>query len=263
MTDTSVCVVLTTNKSYFNKFLQTCQQLRTVGNYSGDICLVIGDDLNGDVLLQDPFFIQHNIIIKHFPNIRFPMNFLKVNNQIRGDGRNLTKKFQWHKMHLFNVFFKKWNYIFYLDSGMTIFSDIAPITNQRKKGTLLAHSDAYPTYEWKLHTQFDPSITDYFYKLNKKYNLDIDYFQTTILLYDTNIIEDNTFDILYKLALEYPISKTNEQGIMALYFTNMKPLFEQINVGGEDGSHFYYDYLSRNPAHSYIMLKWVQNRPTH
>ena len=260
MEENSTCVVLMCNKPFFGKFIKTCEQLRTIGNYSGDICLVIGDDLNGDPLLNDKFIIDNNIIVKHFPNIRFTLDFTRVNNQIRGDGRNITKKFQWNKMHIFNVYFKKWNYIFYLYVGMTIFSDISPIINQRKKGVLLAHSDAYPTYEWKLHTQFDPSITDYFYKLNKKYKLDIDYFQTTILLYDTAIIETDTFDKLYKLSLQYPISKTNEQGIMALYFTNIVPLFEQINVGGEDGVHFYYDYLSRNPECKYIMLKWIPQR---
>jgi hypothetical protein len=258
MQDNSLCVVLTCNKSYFNRFIQTCSQLRGAGNYKGDICLVIGDDLNEDPLLKTDFIINNNIIVKYFPNIKFPLNFLKVNNEIRSDGRNITKKFQWHKMHLFNEYFKRWNYVFYLDSGMTIFSDIEPIINQKKQGVLLAHSDAYPTYQWKLHTQFDTSISEYFYKLNKKYKLDIDYFQTTILLYDTNIIESNTFKELYDLSLTYPISNTNEQGIMALYFTNIRPLFEQINVGGEDGINYYYDYLSRNKAFKYIMLKFVQ-----
>lgn len=253
----SLCIVLTCNKPFFGKFIETCRQLRTAGNYSGDVCLIIGDDLNGDPLLNDAFLIDNNIIVKYFPNISFTHDFTIINNQIHSDGRNITKKFQWHKMHLFNEYFKKWNYIFYLDAGMTIFSDISPIINQRKKGVLLAHSDAYPKYEWKLYIQFDSSITDYFYKLNKNYNLNINYFQTTILLYDTAIIESDTFDKLYKLALEYPISKTNEQGIMALYFTNIVPLFEQINIGGEDGLHFYYDYLSRNSQCKYIMLKWI------
>ena len=138
---------------------------------------------------------------------------------------------------------------------MTIFSDISPIINEVTENTLLAHSDAYPNYEWKLHIQFDKTNTDFFTKLNNTYNLNIDYFQTAMMLYDTKIIQNNTYDNLLKLSIEYPISRTNEQGIMALYFTNIQPLFKQINIHNE---HIYfYDYLSRNKNNKYIMLKMI------
>jgi hypothetical protein len=165
------------------------------------------------------------------------------------------KQFQFHKFHLFNKFFKQWDYIFYLDCGITIFSDILPIINEMSENTLLAHSDAYPTYEWKLHTQFDKNNTEYFTKLNNTYNLNIDYFQTTIMLYDTKIIKNDTYDNLLNLTYEYPISRTNEQGIIALYFTNIKPLFKQIKTRNEY-THFY-DYLRRAKENKYIMLKAV------
>jgi hypothetical protein len=167
---------------------------------------------------------------------------------------NLTKKFQWHKLHLFNTFFKQWDYIFYLDCGITIFSDISPIINEITENTLLAHSDAYPRYEWKLHTQFDKTNTEFFTKLNNTYNLNIDYFQTTTMLYDTKIIKNDTYDNLLKLSIEYPISRTNEQGIIALYFTNIQPLFKQIKIHNE--FTYFYDYLSRN-NNKYIMLKLI------
>ena len=60
------------------------------------------------------------------------------------------------------------------------------------------------------------------------------------------------FDDLYKLSLQYPISKTNEQGIMALYFTN-KNIWEQIKIKNE--KTYYYDYLKRNKKDKYIMTK--------
>ena len=105
-----------------------------------------------------------------------------------------------------------------------------------------------------MHNQFDKSNTEYFIKLNNTYNLNIDYFQTGILLYDTNIIENDTFNNLLKLSNEYPISRTNEQGITALYFTNIKPLFKQIKIHN-DYTNFY-DYCSRN-TNNYIMLKYA------
>ena len=165
------------------------------------------------------------------------------------------KLFQFHKLHLFNTFFKQWDYIFYLDCGIHIFSDISPIINEITENTLFAHSDAYPTYEWKLHDQFDKSNIEYFSKLNNTYNLNVDYFQTTMMLYDTNIITDDTYNNLLNLLIEYPISITNDQGIIALYFTNIQPLFKQIKTHHEF-IHFY-DYLSRNNNNTYIMLKSI------
>jgi hypothetical protein len=144
--------------------------------------------------------------------------------------------------------------MFYIDCGITIFSDIHPILNSKKEGKLLAHSDAYPTYVWKLHTQFE-HMDPYFADMRSKYSLDIDYFQTTIMLLDTAIIQDDTFDKLYELSVQYPISKTNDQGIIALYFTNKYPVWQQIQVDNDDT--MYYDYLRRGHDKQYIMLKMV------
>jgi hypothetical protein len=249
-----ICVVFTCNRTYFNQFIKTCEQLITNGKYIGNICLVIGDDLFTSDLLNHDIIKKYNIIIKYFPDIEFSNEFLLINNNVKSDGRNLTKKFQWHKLHLFNTFFKQWSYIFYIDSGMTIFSDISAIIHECTENTLLAHSDAYPTYERKLECQFDDTINNYFIPLKNTYNLNLDYFQTGIMLYDTKIIEDDTFDNLLKLTYDYPISKTNEQGIIALYFTNIKPLFKQIKTHNADT--YYYDYASRDRNNKYIMLKY-------
>ena len=250
-----ICVVFVCDMAYFDKFIHTCAQLITKGAYDGTICLVIGDDLHHSELLHCDFIKKNHIIIRHFPNIQFSQEFLHINNQIHTDGRHVTKKFQWHKLHLFKPFFKQWSYVFYMDCGMTIFSDISPILNEATENALLAHSDAYPTYEWKLHTQFDTHNTDLFTKLNGKYNLNVDYFQTTIMLYDTAIITTDTYDDLLRLTYDFPISRTNEQGIIALYFTNVHLLFKQIKTHNEQ--LFFYDYLSRNNGNKYIMLKSV------
>ena len=144
--------------------------------------------------------------------------------------------------------------MFYIDCGMTIFSDITPMLNEVKENTLLAHSDAYPTYVWKLYDQFCKN-NEYFEKLNNTYNLNIDYFQSGIMLYDTKIINENTFNELLELSYKYPISKSNEQGIMAIYFTNIHPVFEQIKTHNENTR--FYDFISRNKDNKYIMLKRI------
>jgi hypothetical protein len=222
----------------------------TAGNYRGAVCLVIGNDLVNHPVLE---LIQNrNIIIKHFPDLVLPANVINALRQIVRPPHWFNKLFQYHKLHLFNTYFKQWEYIFYIDCGITIFSDIAPMLHVCKKGKLLAHSDAYPTYERKLGCQFANEHALY-RQLHQAYNLNIDYFQSTIMLYDTAIIQENTFNDLYKLMCDFPISITNDQGILALYFTNTVPCFEQIPVRNEE-THFY-DYLSRGHGLPYIMLK--------
>lgn len=248
----SKCVVFLCNKKYFDKFISSCDQLIMFGKYKGDICLVIGDDLLNDPLLECDIIRQNNILIKYFPDIQLPTTVVDIQKKMDRLPHWIQKQFQYHKFHLFNTFFKKWDYIFYLDCGISIFSDISPILNECTPNTLLAHSDAYPTYERKLHIQFDKTVVDYFTKLNATYDLNIDYFQTTIMLYDTNIIHDDTYDNILRLLIEYPNSITNDQGIIALYFTNIKPLFKQIRTHNEDT--YFYDFLSRK-NNKYIMLK--------
>lgn len=253
---TNICVVFVCNVKYFDKFIFTCSQLITNGQYKGDICLVIGDDLLNNDLLNCDLIKNNNIIIKYFPNIQFTDYFIEMFNSIERPPHWREKIFQYHKYYLFNIYFKRWDYIFYLDCGITILSDISPMINLIEENTFLANSDAYPTYERKLIDQFCQNDI-YLEKLNHNFNLKLDYPQTTIMLYDTKLIEQNTFHELLVLTLQYPISVSNDQGILALYFTNIKPVFKQIKIN--EGEQFYYDYMRRNWNNKYIMVKidWV------
>lgn len=246
------CVVFVCNLAYFPKFIKTYTELTTVGKYSGDVCLVIGNDLINNPILET---IQYrNIIIKHFPDIVFPDNVIYTQRQIARPSHWFNKLFQYHKFHLFNKYFKRWEFIFYIDCGVTILSDIQPMLDTCKKGRLLAHSDSYPEYNRTLSGQFSYEHPLHI-RLEMLYNLNIDYFQSTIMIYDTNIIENATFNDLYTLMCEFPISITNDQGIFSLYFTNIIPCFEQIPIQNKD-IHFY-DYLSRRHDYKYIMLKCI------
>lgn len=251
--NSQICLVLLTNDAFFDKMLYTLQSILRYG-YREDVCIVIGNDLLNSEKLKHPLLSSNNIIIKYFPDIIFTDSFNERFNNIERSSHWVQKKFQYHKLHLFNKFFKQWNYIFYVDSGTTAFSSIYPILDSAKPAKFLAHSDAYPQYVWKLDRQF-VNVGNDFDKLKKTYNLDIDYPQTTIMLYDTNIIDDNTFTDLLKLAEKYNFSMSNDQGIIALYFTCIKNCWEQIQL--ENENTWFYDYLLRpnkcNKPH--ILLK--------
>ncbi len=255
MANNDICVVFLCNKAYFDKFIYTCDQLVTKGKYKGNICLVIGDDLQGNPLLECNTIKNNNVIIKHFPDIQFSSSFMDIQKSLERSPHWIKKVFQFHKLHLFSTFFKQWKTILYLDCGITIYSDVSPIINERAENILLAHCDGYPKHEWKLSCQFDHTKPEYFTKLKQKFNLNIDHFQTTVMLYDTSLIQDDTYDNLLALLLEYPICNTNDQGIIALYFTVIHPVFKQLKI--KNDHTYFYDYLSRNNSYNYIMLKFA------
>jgi hypothetical protein len=51
----------------------------------------------------------------------------------------------------------------------------------------------------------------------------------------------------------YQFSITNDQGVIALYYTNIKKYFKQITTRNDNTC--FYDYLRRNSNDNYIMLK--------
>lgn len=237
-----LCCVFVCNKNYFTKFADSCSQLIKYGNHKGDICLVIDDDLVGDKLLESSIIKDNNIIVKHFKKVAIPEEKYKnASYKDKVDGCSL-------KFNLFKTYFKKWDFIFYMDCGIRIYDDISPMVNEATKSKLLAHSDAYPTYEWKLRIQFNEDS-----ELNKMYDLNTDYFQSTIMLFCTNIIEHNTFTEILDLVNKYPTGRTNDQCYLSLYFILVKPRWEQIKIKNENT--YFYDYLSRNNENKYIMLK--------
>lgn len=247
------CVILVTNKPYVDKCISTVNQLLNIGKYNDDIVILIGDDL----IDYNFSFNNEKIIIKHFPEIDRSGVLSLLTNKPIGDGRVFTKQFQWHKVHCFDVYFKQWDVCFYIDSGMYIFNEINSFFELDWKNSLLAHSDSYPQYEWTLNIQFDSNyFNDLYSELNNTYNMNIDYFQSGILLYDTNIINNETKNDIIKLSEKFINSVTNEQGIMNLYFNVIKNIWKQVDI--KIGEKYGYDYWERDHNHhtNYLMLKY-------
>lgn len=255
------CIILVFNKNYVEKSYNTIRQIREIGLYKGDIVCIIGDDLKNciDILHKDD-----NIIIKYFKEIDRNSIIETLKKNPIADGREVNKTIQWHKLYCFHQYFNE-NYekCLYMDVGIHILKPINKIINLDCKNKLLAHSDAYPTYEWKLACQFDNKIfTDLYEELNNKYDLNVNYFQSTIMLYDTKIINDNTFNELVRLSNIYINSKTNEQGILNIHFNCSMNKWKQIKI--KDEETYYYDFTERDnlTKNNYIMIKYLKTEIT-
>jgi len=108
------------------------------------------------------------------------------------------------------------------------------------EGKFTARTDGYPEYKHKLQSQFDENHPKNF-DLSKKYDLETKfYFQTGVMYFDTNLISKNTINEIIGLVEEYPITKTNEQGILNLYFMYEKGIFEELLLEIDDFLVYYY-----------------------
>lgn len=236
------CVILVFNKLYLSKAFNTIQQLRKVGLYDGDIVCLFSSDLKNRLRNVE----NESTIAKYFPETNLSKN------------KKVHKAFQFHKFYCFHTWFKeKYKKCFYIDVGSNIFKPIDKIINLDCSNKLLAHSDSYPEHKWKLFNQFDEN-SEIFKILNTTYDLNKDYFQSTIMLYDTSIIKEDTFEKLVQLANTYPISKTNDQGILNLYFNGLFGYWKQIKI--KDKETYYYDFWERDglTKDNYIMLKYLR-----
>lgn len=240
------CVAFVCNFRYLNKFYDTCNALINVGEYTGPIVLLVGSDINVKELRKQHFFSKYpQILIHQEPDLTFSNATIDLINTANAKCDKFGYKlFQYHKFYLFTPFFKQWSYVFYIDCGAKIYDNIAPILAQATPNTLVAHSDAYPTYKWKLKDQFIGSIPEALQNL--------DYFQSTIMLYSTNLIDgDNTLHSLCNLVEKYPHSKTNDQGIINLQFIHV---WKQIDIC--DNKKYLYDFNVRHTDKPYIMTKY-------
>ena len=229
---------------YFSKFLNN---LTVNGKYSGDL-LVITSRFNPTFLISD-IRKNKNIRVIRLKSIRFPRKVRKDYLSLdTGDQPNRfkTKNFQWFKLNLFNPELKKWKNILYLDINLTIHHDINGIFNIKPKNCMYAKADGYPNYIQPLSSQFDCSHPLYD-ELKNNFNLDdLKYFQTGLMYFDTSIIQNQTLDDILKVAIRFPLSKTNEQGILNLFFqSNDEYIYNELPEF-LDNQIIYYYWMVRN-----------------
>jgi hypothetical protein len=228
---------------YLRRYLFSfIKQVRVVGKYKGEI-LVITSLFTPAILLKI-ILRDEKIKVFRFKRIKFSKSTNDTLNKINVLGkpnRNKTKKFQWHKFHLFDEKLKIWDQIFYIDINMKIHFDINPILELNPTNKLFARADSYPRYDHDLSSQFFKESI-YYEKLNKNYDLSKkDYFQTGIMFYDTKIIKKDTKDNLIKLVEKFPLSTTNEQGIMNLHFGFDIKNYQELDVNvGEYVTYYYW-----------------------
>ena len=82
------------------------------------------------------------------------------------------------------------------------------------------------------------------------------YFQSTFMIFKTKSIPLEAFDTMLSLSKKFSNSRTNDQGIMNLYFNSQLKIWKQFPM--MSGDNYTYDFTDRGQAfpHHYIMLKY-------
>lgn len=250
----TTCVVFVCNHAYIDKFYETCRSLITVGKYNSDIVLIVGNDVHAEGIENNEFITSNLIRVLKIPDIVFSDHIISQMNAINSDGRTVERRFQWHKIHVFNKYFKQWKKILYIDCGMQIFEPIQPIFDLLEPNKIMGHQDSYPSFELDLSSQFD-TTKDCYRIMKKIFDMKIkNFFQTGIMLFDSSILTETTCQDIYDLGCLFPISKTNEQGIINLYFIFITKQYTPLPTS--NNSIYYYDFKRRFPDKPYIMYKY-------
>ena len=179
------------SETYIEKSINTIHQARTRGKWVDDIVLLIPDTLS----LKEEYmqiFNTLSVIIKPVINRSADkiISFWKQHSTHEKYEYLINRPGLYIKYYVFDVFFRQWDIVFYLDVGGHIFNSLDRIKDVcEPKGWLYAHSDSYPTYEWNLSIQFafDLVDKDKEEKMKKKYNLECNYFQSGLLIFNSSL----------------------------------------------------------------------------
>ncbi len=216
-------VFLVFDNKFSKFFLKTYLRLRTVGNFKDHIVVISNEHLKS-VIIKIIKLFDKKVSVYNFTEFEFDSHIVNELSKLK-DTRFTTKKFQFHKLNIFRPELKKFSKIFYMDINMRINSDINPFFELIKENQLIASYDGDEDFKRSLKSQFDNTHND-FSELQSNYNLEIsDYFQSGLLLFDSSIIEIDTIENIFNLIKKYPISITNEQAYLNLYFLYQNPIF--------------------------------------
>lgn len=209
-------VVIITDRLYFPKAKRTIMDIRSKGNWIGDIVLI-----TIDFELNENFKDFYGVTEVKFDLID-KTNLLKEIGEYgfsNSDKRELTKLNQWEKFHVFDDYFMKWDRVIYFDAGLRILDDIKYLLDLDYKGKILAPKDGknYEDQTFKCQLSYDDP--DKIERIKKDFGEQIlyqNYFLNCIWIYDTEILRLCNKQQMIDAMNIYTLCKTNEMGVMNL-----------------------------------------------
>ena len=171
-------IVLFSNGPYINKAFSTIDNIRNVGLWKDDIVLLVSKDLYNNENTKNEA-LKYNVILKELPevNIDSILNAWEKHKTHHNYEYIMTRKYMYMKFYVFDKYFRDWNVVFYIDSGMKIYDNLERMKiNCEPSNNIYAHSDSYPEYIWKLKCQFNLEL------FNDEENLEINNIKKIVIV---------------------------------------------------------------------------------
>ena len=211
--------VTLTDLNYLRKAVQTIKDLRTRGNWTGDLVLITVD-FNIDIELKN----LYNIIDISFPQINKTelLNKIGKDGFINSDKRELNKLNQWEKIHVFDKYFKNWDRVVFVDAGLRILDDVYNLLEVEYKNSFVSPNDNGDGPEKQNKTfscQLELVNNELVDQLVNEYSENIltgQYFLNCIWIYDTIILDVIDKQEFIDTMNKYPLCRTNEMAVMNL-----------------------------------------------
>jgi lipopolysaccharide biosynthesis glycosyltransferase len=194
------CITLVSDNNYIQHTKYLFSALKFKGNWQGDFCL-LANNVNED-------------IIKDFKNKG--IHIFKITQNVKS---------YYAKYFLFNNSFKNWDVVCYFDADFVILNDI---NNLVESDNLLVDAEQTP-----LGLFFDKEANiEVYNEMNNQYDLNKNGFNSGCIIYNTNIIKDDSVDRLMNLSEKYKSINHHtgpdgtDQPILNLYFNK---IWNQVN----------------------------------
>ena len=210
--------VVVTDYNYFPKAEQTIKDLRSTGEYMGDIVVI-----SVNFSLNNNFIDLYSIIEVKFPEINKTPMLEKIGEKFPdGDGREFDKINQWEKLHVFDDYFLKWDRVVFMDAGLRIVDTVSHLLDLDYKNCIIVADDNGTHHSTKVFknqiSYYDKELVT---KLINDFGDDIlekSYFLNCMWIYDTDILKICNKEQLIEAMNKYPLCKNNEMTLMNLMF---------------------------------------------
>jgi hypothetical protein len=228
-------VVTLCDEAHLARCARTIADVRSTGRYWGDLVLVAVDFLPPQDFID--FYRLHVRLVAAVDTVEL-VEQIHARPFTGGDGRELEKTVQWSKLHMFDPWFKQWRRVLFVDAGFRILDRLDFLLDLPWRGWLTAMDDAHPEGDRRFGCQLETvSNPDALVDLERLVPevMTRRYFLNCLWIYDTDLTDDQTLPALLDLMVRFPICRTNEMGVMNVYFAFLKRVWRPLEMNRPSG----------------------------
>ena len=258
-TSNNVIVTMATNAEFSYFAADLVRRVRCTGAYDGPIVLLYSDKVP-----LNPEFVEFGVHM-HDARLLLPEFFREPSDPpcYRAGDEYRAKRISrfrgyYLKTAVFSVFFKQWRRVLWLDARNDIHYPLEPFFSSiNSESAFLANPDAWPAASSILRDHFfsdcDPVLMA---RVERRFDLHSEYFQSTLMLFDTSLILNDTLTTVAELYNELSRVASSDQIIFSLYWHQIRSVYQPLPYRLPGSLMVPYDFTPRIRTARYIVTAW-------